>query len=106
VLGAGLVLGFFPEGHRSETGALIRARPGVALVAKRAAVPIVPVAIIGTKRARVGVFWRRDVTFRIGEPFAASELADLDDQAAADEIMRRIAKLLPADMRGIYSERV
>jgi 1-acyl-sn-glycerol-3-phosphate acyltransferase len=106
VLAADLVLGFFPEGHRSESGALIRARPGVALVAKRANVPIVPVAIIGTKRARVGAFWRRDVLFRIGEPFAASELAHLDDQAAADEIMKRIAMLLPTDMRGVYSEQV
>ena len=104
VLAAGLPLGFFPEGHRSATGALIRAHPGVAMVAKRADVPIVPIAITGTKRARVGAFWRRDVTFRIGEPFRASELAGLDDQAAADEIMRRIAALLPGEMRGVYGE--
>lgn len=104
VLAAGLPLGFFPEGHRSPTGALIRAHPGVAMVAKRADVPIVPIAITGTKRARVGAFWRRDVTFRIGEPFRASELAGLDDQAAADEIMRRIAALLPGEMRGVYGE--
>ena len=44
--------------------AMIRAHPGVALVAKRAGVPIVPVGVIGTKGARLGAFWRRDVTFR------------------------------------------
>lgn len=103
VLAAGLPLGFFPEGHRSESGALIRAHPGVALVARKADVPIVPIAIIGTKRARVGAFWRRDVLFRIGEPFRASELGPLDEQAAADEIMRRVAALLPDQMRGVYA---
>jgi len=104
VLAAGLPLGFFPEGHRSESGALIRARPGVAMIAKKADAPIVPVAIIGSKRARLGAFWRRDVTFSIGEPFAPSELSGLDDQAAADAIMRRIAALLPSDMHGVYRD--
>lgn len=102
VLAAGLPLGFFPEGHRSETGAMIRAHPGVALVAKRAGVPIVPVGVIGTKGARLGAFWRRDVTFRFGEPFDAKEIAAGDDQAATDAIMRRVAALLPSEMRGVY----
>jgi 1-acyl-sn-glycerol-3-phosphate acyltransferase len=103
VLAAGLPLGFFPEGHRSESGALLRARPGVAMVARRADVPIVPVAIIGTKRARFGAFWRRDVTFRVGEPFRVSDLGAVgDDQALADAIMRRLAALLPVEMRGVY----
>ena len=102
VLHAGLPLGFFPEGHRSETGAMIRAHPGVALVARRAGVPIVPVGVIGSKQARLGAFWRRDVLFRIGEPFAPGELPKGDEQAAADEIMRRVAALLPSEMRGVY----
>ena len=102
VLAAGLPLGFFPEGHRSESGAMIRAHPGVGLVARRAGVPIVPVAVIGSKRARLGAFWRRDVLFRIGEPFDAKELPKGDEQAAADEIMRRVGALLPSEMRGVY----
>lgn len=102
VVKAGLPLGFFPEGHRSESGAMIRAHPGVGLIAKRAGVPIVPIGVIGSKRARLGAFWRRDVVFRVGEPFDARELGGGDDQAAADEIMRRVAALLPDDMRGVY----
>jgi 1-acyl-sn-glycerol-3-phosphate acyltransferase len=102
VLQAGLPLGFFPEGHRSESGVMIRAHPGVGLIARRAGVPIVPIGVIGSKRARRGAFWRRDVVFRIGEPFDAKELPQGDEQAAADEIMRRVAALLPSEMRGVY----
>jgi 1-acyl-sn-glycerol-3-phosphate acyltransferase len=103
VLVAGLPLGFFPEGHRSESGALIRAHPGVALIAKRANVPIVPVGIVGSKRSRLGAFWRRDVTYKFGVPFPASELVGRDDQWGADEIMRRVAALLPPEMHGVYA---
>ena len=102
VVQAGLPLGFFPEGHRSKSGAMIRAHPGVALIARRAGVPIVPVGVIGSKHARIGAFWRRDVLFRIGEPFDAKELPQGDEQATADEIMRHVAALLPSEMRGVY----
>jgi len=102
VVAAGLPLGFFPEGHRSDTGAMIRAHPGVALIAKRASVPIVPVGVIGTRGARLGAFWRRDVTFRFGEPFSAGDITATDEQAAADQIMKRVAAQLPSEMRGVY----
>lgn len=103
VLAAGQPLGFFPEGHRSESGALIRGRPGIAHVALRSNAPIVPIAVIGTRRARLGVFWRSDILLRVGEPFRARDLAAGDDpQAVTDVIMRRLASLLPAEMRGVY----
>ena len=46
---------------------------------------------------------------RVGEPFRASELpeaATRDEQAIADAIMRRVAALLPEEMRGYYSDAV
>ena len=45
LLKAGGTIGMSPEGTRSRTGALIRARSGVAWLALRANTPIVPVAI-------------------------------------------------------------
>ena len=103
VLEAGLPLGFFPEGHRSETGTLLRGHPGVGLLAVRSRAPLVPVGVIGTRHAVVGRFWRRDLTLRVGEPFRAADLGVGDDpQAVADGIMRRIAALLPNDMHGAY----
>lgn len=104
VVAAGQPLGYFPEGHRSESGQLIRARPGVAYVAQHSGAPMIPLAISGTRGARLGAFWRRDIVIRVGPPFRASDLdAKADDpQAVADAIMRRVAALMPPDQRGVY----
>jgi 1-acyl-sn-glycerol-3-phosphate acyltransferase len=104
VVAAGQPLGFFPEGHRSENGQLIRARPGVAYIAQHSGALMVPLAVSGTRRARLGAFWRRDIVFRVGTPFRAADL-DVkgdDPQALADAIMRRVAVLMPPEQRGVY----
>jgi 1-acyl-sn-glycerol-3-phosphate acyltransferase len=104
VLAAGQPLGLFAEGHRSESGQLIRGRPGVAYVAQRSGAPIIPLAVSGTRGARLGAFWRRDIVIRVGAPFRASDLdAKSDDQqAVVDAIMRRVAVLMPPEQRGVY----
>jgi len=104
VVAAGQPLGFFPEGHRSGSGQLIRGRAGVAYVALHTGAPIIPLAVSGTRRARLGAFWRRDILFRVGPPFGAADLdlATDDQQALADAIMRRLAALLPPEQRGVY----
>ena len=104
VLAAGQPLGLFAEGHRSESGQLIRGRPGVAYVAQRSGAPIIPLAVSGTREARLGAFWRRDIVIRVGPPFRASDLdGNPDDpQALADAIMRRVAVLMPPEQRGVY----
>jgi 1-acyl-sn-glycerol-3-phosphate acyltransferase len=103
VIAAGQPLGFFPEGHRSESGALIRGRSGVGHIALKTNAPIILIAVIGTRRARLGAFWRRDILLRVGEPFRASDLGTHDAQAVTETIMRRLAALLPRAMRGVYT---
>lgn len=51
VLEAGGVVGIFPEGPFSKEGRLVNGQPGVALIAIRSGVPVVPVAILGTYEA-------------------------------------------------------
>jgi 1-acyl-sn-glycerol-3-phosphate acyltransferase len=109
-LAAGRLLCLFPEGTRGG-GALIEAHGGAAMLATRAGAPIIPVAITGTPR----VFMRRfpwlgfpRITVTIGEPFflqSASGLPRRDERARmTDEIMVRIAALLPHEMRGHYNQ--
>ncbi len=107
----------FPEGSRSRTGALLQAKKGVALIAKRAGVPIVPVALTGTERfmpindqdmGREKVR-RAHLTVRVGKPFRIEDLepetAGAEDtrQALTDAMMRRVAELLPPEYRGVYA---
>jgi 1-acyl-sn-glycerol-3-phosphate acyltransferase len=47
----GELVGIFPEGARSETGELSQGEPGVALIALKAKVPILPVGIQGAYEA-------------------------------------------------------
>jgi 1-acyl-sn-glycerol-3-phosphate acyltransferase len=47
----GRMLNIFPEGSRTETGELGPMLPGVALIVRRAGVPVVPAAIDGSYQA-------------------------------------------------------
>lgn len=103
VLRVGNPLGFFPEGTRSRDHRLHRAHPGIAFLARRSGVPIVPVGVTGTAEATLR---RSDIRVRVGEPFQVDSLgldAGADGQAVADAIMRKVAELLPPDMRGEYA---
>ncbi len=106
VLAGGQILGFFPEGHRSESGALIRGKPGIGFLASRAGnVPVVPVAMIGTKQSLLRLIFGGHAVLRVGRPFQVSDLTEderRDEQAVTDAVMRRIASLLPSEMRGAY----
>jgi 1-acyl-sn-glycerol-3-phosphate acyltransferase len=105
VLAAGQPLGFFPEGTRSRDGALRRAKPGIAFLARRSGAPLVPLAITGTPQAGFPVIPRGRIVVRVGPPFHLADLGTQgDEQAVADGIMRRVATLLPIEMRGVYAQ--
>ena len=57
VLDGGGVVGIFPEGPFGRDGQLVRGQPGVALVALRSGVPVLPAAITGTFHALVARRW-------------------------------------------------
>ncbi|MCC6191965.1 MAG: 1-acyl-sn-glycerol-3-phosphate acyltransferase [Anaerolineales bacterium] len=105
VLEGGGALLIAPEGRESLSGALEAGKTGPAFLALRAAAAILPVAITGTAWRDVLPAWRRlrrpRVTLTFGPSYHLP--AGLPRRAAADEIMRRIAALLPAEYRGVYA---
>ncbi|HEY9075381.1 MAG TPA: lysophospholipid acyltransferase family protein [Anaerolineaceae bacterium] len=107
---AGVAMGIAPEGTRSQTGGLIQGKPGVLLLAMRAGVPIVPVGISGTAGVFPKIFTlqRPRMVVRYGPAFTLPPLGKENREEAmqryTDEVMCRIAALLPPENRGVYAD--
>jgi 1-acyl-sn-glycerol-3-phosphate acyltransferase len=101
VLGRGELLGIYPEGTRSHDGRLYKGKVGVAVMALRAGVPVVPCAMIGTFEAQPPgrkIPKVHPVVIRFGEPLDFSRYAGMEREkavlrAVTDEIMYAILSL-------------
>jgi 1-acyl-sn-glycerol-3-phosphate acyltransferase len=109
-LAEGKILSVAPEGTRTGDGRLIRGQPGIALIALKTNVPIMPLAYYGSEQ-----FWsnlrrlrRTDFIVRVGRPFyldaAGQHVTKEVRRQMADEIMFQVARLLPAEYRGYYAD--
>jgi 1-acyl-sn-glycerol-3-phosphate acyltransferase len=102
VLHQGKVFGIYPEGTRTRDGMLHRGHTGVARLALKNKVPIVPVGLVGTDEVqpvdrRLPRLFRH-VTVRFGEPLDPERYADREHDRMAlreltDEVMYEIAQL-------------
>jgi 1-acyl-sn-glycerol-3-phosphate acyltransferase len=131
LLRSGRPVGISPEAGISASAALREARHGAAYLALRAKVPVLPVGITGTESLhglwdsvteKVSfrglhqmAFWRRNrskiqIHLKYGRPFDLEWAGQTWHQRreaigeASDEIMARIAALLPESYRGVYSD--
>jgi 1-acyl-sn-glycerol-3-phosphate acyltransferase len=105
----GGILGIAPEGTRSRNGKLIQAKNGVALIAEKAGFPIIPVGIYGSEDTmyKLRHLQRPEIYCVFGKSFLLP-LIDRNDRESSlnrntDEIMCRIAVLLPEKYHGFYS---
>ncbi len=105
-LKAGRILGMFPEGTRSRIGKMGKAHAGLGMIALRSDVPVIPVAIWGTEKAFKK--FRPHVTITIGEPMPlkpkGKKVTREDIDEATDQVMQRIASMLPPEYRGVYAD--
>jgi 1-acyl-sn-glycerol-3-phosphate acyltransferase len=105
-LAKGKVFIIFPEGHRSDTHSMGKAHAGLGMIALRSGVPVVPVAIWGSEK----VLRKFDapVTISYGKPVVlkpkGAKITREDIQEATEEIMHRIASMMPPEYRGVYGD--
>ena len=101
-----------PEGTRSKTEALQEAKLGVAFLASKSGYPVMPVSVIGTEDRAIlenlKRFRRSKIIVRGGDPFTIElpkgKGRERAMREATDEIMCRIAVMLPEKYRGVYSD--
>ncbi len=129
VLRSGRPLAIAPEAGVSESGALRAARAGAAYLAVQTQVPIIPAAITGTETVHGAwdaparklsfrglenlALWRPDrspVSIRLtfGSPFTLEDVGHNWREkreavrAATEQMMARLAALLPPQYQGVY----
>ena len=93
----GISLLIFPEGGRSRTGEMRDFKEGAAFIAIKAGVPLVPVALKGTREVLPfgsGVVRRGNVAMRIGDPIPTTHASAHDRVRLTEELRRRIVALL------------
>ncbi len=107
-LKAGRILGIFPEGTRSRIRQLGKAHAGLGMIALRSGVPVVPVAIWGSEKALKK--FRPRVIICYGEPMILTpkgkKITREDIDEATEQVMLRIASMLPPEYRGVYAEKL
>jgi 1-acyl-sn-glycerol-3-phosphate acyltransferase len=100
-LQAGNILNIFPEGSRTETGEIAPLEKGVALVIRKAAVPVVAVAIDGSYEAwprKDKLFHPHQIRVKYSKPMHLENLK-------GEEIIRRIETEMKKQLSDLRSMR-
>jgi len=110
VLRGGGVLGLAPEGTRSKTGAMQQGRSGAAYMAYQTGAKLVPVVATGQKQlfSALRRFRRARIRVVFGPPFepppVEGRVRAAHIHAFTEEIMYRLAAMLPPEYRGVYAD--
>ena len=95
-LSRGVPVIIFPEGTRSETDEMLPFREGAFRLAIDEGVPIMPIAVEGTRTALAKHDWRFDYSRArviVGEPIPTADLKEEDMEQLMEETRRQIEAL-------------
>lgn len=118
VLDEGTLLSIYPEGTRSPDGRIYKGKVGMAVVALETGVPVIPVAMIGSRDANpIGTTFPRPkkVRMQVGEPidpiaFAAERGLDPESRETAraltDHVMHTLSELTGQPYVDVYAKEV
>src|SRR5687768_3215489 len=105
VLEAGELFGIYPEGTRSPDGRLYKGKTGVARLALRCKVPVLAVAMVGTRevqpigQVKPNVF--RPITVRISKPM---DFSHAYDRPTDPKILRQITDEIMFELRSLSGQ--
>lgn len=104
---SGGVVALFPEGTRSRDGEPVPLKSGIAVLAARAGVPVVPAGVAGTFRAwprgrRLPI--PRPLRVHYGPPIMPCDLEGLDSQAVTALIEERIRECVETARLGLAGD--
>jgi 1-acyl-sn-glycerol-3-phosphate acyltransferase len=111
ILREGKLLGIYPEGTRSPDGRLYKGKSGLAILALEAAVPVIPVVMVGTDRVNPlgSRMWRpARVEVVIGHQLDFSRYADVKDdrfvqRSVTDEVMHELMRMSGQEYVDVYA---
>lgn len=105
----GKIVAIAPEGTRSGHGRLQPGHPGLVTVALHSGAPLLPLVYYGNEsfRDNLSRLKRTDFYIKVGQPFTIqareASVTRAVRKAMIDEIMYRLADLLPPEYRGSYA---
>jgi 1-acyl-sn-glycerol-3-phosphate acyltransferase len=108
ILREGKILALAPEGTRSKTKALLQGKEGVTLLASKTRAPLISMSVIGTESWMDSIkhFRKPKITLRFGPVFELPKIdpdnRDESLRSATDEVMCRIAAMMPEKYHGFY----
>lgn len=108
----GYTLVIAPEGTRSRLESMIEGKAGASYLAAKLQRPVIPIGLAGTEDRAVldnlRHLRRTSITIRVGTGFSLPPLPSTNREGAlkknTDEIMCRIAALIPEKNRGVYAK--
>lgn len=116
IKGGGSLL-IFPEGTRSRTSKMIKAKKGIYLIIKLTGASVIPIGLCGTEKllpindGDMGRerFNNAKVTVNIGKAIDLPKKQKEEDRHQYEErvvehLMKSIAQLIPSEYRGVYGE--